>query len=231
MPERFDLKRDVLAALGAALSPEALIATNTSSLAVGELAAGVRNPERVVGLHFFNPPARMELVEVVCARQTGDAALDRAYDAVARMGKTAVLAADTPGFIVNRVARPYYLQALHALDRGVATIEELDALARGAGFRMGPFELMDFIGLDVNLATSESIYERTEAERFAPVDLQRRMVAEGLLGRKSGRGFYITPTEKRSASIPPSRSRRTIVTLRSSSPSSVSAAVPTSSPN
>lgn len=190
VPERFDLKREVLAALGTSLPPEALIATNTSSLAVGDLAAGVRNPERVVGLHFFNPPARMELVEVVCASQTGDAALDRAYDAVARMGKTAVLAADTPGFIVNRVARPYYLQALHALDRGVATIEELDALARGAGFRMGPFELMDLIGLDVNLATSESIYDRTEAERFAPVDLQRRMVAEGLLGRKSGRGFY-----------------------------------------
>ncbi len=191
VPERFDLKRDVFNALGAALSAEALIATNTSSLSVGELAAIVPNPQRVVGLHFFNPPGRMELLEVVCAAQTSDATLDRAYAVAQTMGKTAVLAADTPGFIVNRIARPYYLQALRALERGLATIEELDALARGAGFRMGPFELMDLIGLDVNLATSESIYERTEAERFAPVDLQRGMVARGLLGRKSGRGFYV----------------------------------------
>ncbi len=191
VPERFDLKREVLAALGRALSPQAMIATNTSSLAVGELAGTVPNPERVVGLHFFNPPARMALLEVVAAPQTSDATLERAFAAAEQMGKTAVLAADTPGFIVNRVARPYYLQALHALERGVASIEELDALARGAGFRMGPFELMDLIGLDVNLATSESIYERTQAERFAPVDLQRSMVAQGLLGRKSGRGFYV----------------------------------------
>jgi 3-hydroxybutyryl-CoA dehydrogenase len=97
-----------------------------------------------------------------------------------------VLAADTPGFIVNRVARPYYLQALRALERGLASVEELDALARGAGFRMGPFELMDFIGLDVNLATSESIYARTGEERLAPVELQREMVARGELGRTSG---------------------------------------------
>jgi 3-hydroxybutyryl-CoA dehydrogenase len=190
VPERFDLKRDVLIALAGALAPQALIATNTSSLAVGELARSVEHPERVVGLHFFNPPARMALIEVVCTPETSDETLERAYEAVAKMGKTAVLAADTPGFIVNRVARPYYLQALHSLREGVASAEELDALARGAGFRMGPFELMDLIGLDVNLATSESIYERTEAARFAPVDLQRRMVAQGLLGRKSGRGFY-----------------------------------------
>jgi 3-hydroxybutyryl-CoA dehydrogenase len=101
-----------------------------------------------------------------------------------------VLASDTPGFIVNRVARPYYLQALRALDRGVASAEELDALARGVGFRMGPFELMDLIGLDVNLATTETVYARTQAQRFAPVELQRDMVARGLLGRKSGAGFY-----------------------------------------
>ena len=106
------------------------------------------------------------------------------------MGKTAVLAADTPGFIVNRVARPFYLQALRALERGVASVEELDALARAVGFRMGPFEFMDLIGLDVNLATTESIYRANEALRFAPVELQRQMVAQGLLGRKSGAGFY-----------------------------------------
>jgi 3-hydroxybutyryl-CoA dehydrogenase len=191
VPERSELKREVFAALADAVSSEALIATNTSSLAVGELADVVPHPERVVGLHFFNPPTRMQLLEIVRAPQTGDGALARAYDVAARIGKTAVLAADTPGFIVNRVARPYYLQALRALERGVASVEELDALARGAGFRMGPFELMDLIGLDVNLATTESIYARTQAQRFAPVELQRRMVAAGSLGRKSGAGFYV----------------------------------------
>jgi 3-hydroxybutyryl-CoA dehydrogenase len=188
--ERFEVKRDVLVALSNALTADALIATNTSSLSVDELGDVVEHSERVVGLHFFNPPTKMELVEVVPASQTSDDALERAYAAVSRFGKTAVLAADTPGFIVNRVARPYYLQALRALERGVASTEELDALARGLGFRMGPFELMDLIGLDVNLATSESIYARTEAARFEPVELQRRMVAQGRLGRKSGAGFY-----------------------------------------
>ena len=154
---------DVFVALADALSPEALLATNTSSLSVGELADVVSHPERVVGLHFFNPPTRMELLEIVCAPQTSDDALARAYEVAAKIGKTPVLAADTPGFIVNRIARPYYLQALRALERGVASVEELDALARAAGFRMGPFELMDLIGLDVNLATTESIYARTRA--------------------------------------------------------------------
>ncbi len=188
--ERLEVKRRVFAALADALSPNALIATNTSSLSVAELADAVPHPERVVGMHFFNPPTRMELLEIVCAPQTSDDALARAYRVAAKIHKTPVLAADTPGFIVNRVARPYYLQALRALERGVASAEELDALARAIGFRMGPFELMDLIGLDVNLATTESIYARTQAERFAPVELQRQMVAQGLLGRKSGAGFY-----------------------------------------
>ncbi|MGA8098903.1 MAG: 3-hydroxyacyl-CoA dehydrogenase NAD-binding domain-containing protein [Candidatus Cybelea sp.] len=191
VPERFDLKREVFVALAKALSPEAVIATNTSSLAVGDLADVVPNPQRVVGLHFFNPPTRMELLEIVGAPETSAVVLDRAYEFAARIGKTPVLASDTPGFIVNRVARPYYLQALRALDSAVASAEELDALARAAGFRMGPFELMDLIGLDVNLATSESLYERTGAQRLEPVAIQRAMVAQGLLGRKSGAGFYV----------------------------------------
>jgi 3-hydroxybutyryl-CoA dehydrogenase len=188
--ERFDVKRDVFTALAAAIPSDALLATNTSSLSVAELADVVPHPERVLGLHFFNPPAAMKLVEVVHAPTTSDDAIERAFAFVERIGKTAALAADTPGFIVNRVARPYYLQSMRALASDVASIPELDALARAAGFRMGPFELMDLIGLDVNLATSESIYERTDAARLIPDEMQREMVRQGRLGRKSGVGFY-----------------------------------------
>lgn len=194
VPERLELKQEVLAELGRSLGPQALLATNTSSLSVAELADGVPHPERVVGLHFFNPPAKMQLLEIVAAPQSADDVIERAYDVAERLGKTAVVTSDTPGFIVNRVARPYYLQALRALELGVASDQELDALARGVGFRMGPFELMDLIGLDVNLATTESVYARIGAERFAPVALQRQMVAKGLLGRKRGEGFYMYGT-------------------------------------
>jgi 3-hydroxybutyryl-CoA dehydrogenase len=170
--------------------PHAVLATNTSSLSVAEIADASGAPERVIGLHFFNPPEKMALVEIVRAPAAGEEALAVARAFVERLGKTGIVTADTPGFVVNRVARPFYLQALRALAAQVAPLEELDALARGAGFRMGPFELMDFIGLDVNLATSESIYERTQCERLAPNELQRALVAAGRLGRKSGAGFY-----------------------------------------
>ena len=188
--ERLDVKRAIFAELAQALGPQTLLATNTSSLSVSEIAEGVENPERLLGLHFFNPPTAMKLVEIVRGEETGDEAIERAREAATRFGKTAVVTADTPGFIVNRVARPFYLQAMRAYATGIATVEELDQLARGAGFRMGPFELMDLIGLDVNLATSESIYERTGAKRLEPVPLQRGMVSAGNLGRKSGAGFY-----------------------------------------
>lgn len=190
VPERFELKRDVLLALERAIAPTALLATNTSSLSIGELAESIAHPDRLLGIHFFNPPAAMELVEIVQAESTSEECIDRARAFVERLGKTAVLAADTPGFIVNRIARPFYLQAMRAAQRGVAPIGELDALARSVGFAMGPFELMDFIGLDVNLAVSESIYERTGEARLAPSDLQRELVAQGKLGRKTGAGFY-----------------------------------------
>ena len=190
VPEDFEIKRSVFAALADAVADDAVLATNTSALSVEELADTVSGPERVVGLHFFNPPPVMQLVEIIAAPGTGDAALQRARTFVERVSKTGVIAADTPGFIVNRVARPFYLQSLRAFDRGIASLEELDALARGAGFRMGPFELMDLIGLDVNLATTESVYRRLEAERLTPVQLQRQMVEAGRLGRKAGIGFY-----------------------------------------
>ncbi len=190
VPEQLGLKRAVFARLEAVLPDDALIATNTSSLSVSEIAEGLQRPERALGLHFFNPPALMRLVEIVRAQFTGDRSVERAMQLVRRFGKTPVIAKDTPGFIVNRVARPFYLQAMRAYEAGVAPMETLDALARGAGFRMGPFELMDLIGLNVNLATSQSVYERSGAARLKPVALQEQLVAQGRLGRKSGAGFY-----------------------------------------
>lgn len=190
IPERLELKQRLFTQFESVLDPDALIATNTSSLHVGDLLDAVEHTERVLGLHFFNPPAAMKLVEIVATEATSDEAIERARTFVERIGKSAVLTADTPGFIVNRVARPFYLQAMRALEGEVASIEELDALARGAGFRMGPFELMDLIGIDVNLAVSESVYAQLGQERFAPRQIQRQLVEAGRLGRKTGSGFY-----------------------------------------
>lgn len=190
VPEKLELKRAIFGQLEAALPKSAILATNTSSLAVSDLADTVARPERVIGLHFFNPPAKMKLIEVIATPETSDSVLDAAHAFVERIGKTGVDAADTPGFIVNRVARPFYLQAMRAYERGVAAPADLDALARAAGFRMGPFELMDLIGLDVNYATSVSVFERLQAERLEPVPIQRALVESGALGRKTGRGFY-----------------------------------------
>lgn len=190
VPERLDLKREVFSQMTAACDDRTLLATNTSSLSVSEIADGMRAPERILGLHFFNPPSAMKLVEIVRAEATSDETIARARGIAEKLGKTAVLTADTPGFIVNRVARPYYLQAMRAYGAGVAPIEDLDRLARGVGFRMGPFELMDLIGMDVNLATTQSVYERTGDDRFEPIAIQRELVATGRLGRKTGSGFY-----------------------------------------
>ena len=190
VPERLALKRDTLQAMEAALAPNAVLATNTSSLALADLAKGLHRPERFVGMHFFNPPQQMPLVEVVVAESSDDDAVDDVRALAERLGKTAVEATDTPGFIVNRVARPFYVQALRAEHDAVASIEEIDELALGIGFPMGPFALMDFIGLDINLATTRSLYERTGAPRFEPVETQIALVDAGACGRKSGKGFY-----------------------------------------
>jgi 3-hydroxybutyryl-CoA dehydrogenase len=190
VPEVFDLKRSVLLKLEAALSKTAVIATNTSSLSVNDLADTLTHPQRMLGLHFFNPPPAMKLVEVIKANETSDDTLDIADAFVTRVGKTGVDAADTPGFIVNRVARPFYLQSMRAYERGVAAPADLDALARAAGFRMGPFELMDLIGLDINYATSVSVFERLDAPRLEPLPMQAAMVKSGALGRKTKMGFY-----------------------------------------
>ncbi len=191
-PEDLGLKRELFAAAAAACGPATVLATNTSSLRVSEIAAGVPGPERVVGMHFFNPPALMKLVEVVAAERSSEAALDVATKVALAMGKTPIRARDTPGFLANRLARPFALESLRMLGDGVADAATIDRAVRlGGGFRMGPFELIDLIGLDVNLTIARSFYEQGgEPERWRPSPIQERLVAEGKLGRKSGEGYY-----------------------------------------
>jgi 3-hydroxybutyryl-CoA dehydrogenase len=191
IPEDLDLKRDAFRRLDAAASPGTVLATNTSSLSVGEIAVAVSRPERVVGMHFFNPVPLMALVEVVGAAHTHPEVVSATVALAERLGKTAVEVADTPGFIVNRVARPFYLEALRILGEGAANVPAIDAALRAAGFRMGPFELIDTIGLDVNLAVSESVWEGFgRSPRYLPHALQRVLVQAGRLGRKTNAGFY-----------------------------------------
>jgi 3-hydroxybutyryl-CoA dehydrogenase len=194
--EDLEVKRRVFADLEAVVGGETVLATNTSSLSVAGIAAATERPERVVGMHFFNPVPAMCLVEIVSGPSTDPSAARRAEEVAERLGKTPIRVSDTPGFIVNRVARPFYLEALRLVEEGVEP-GRIDAAIRGAGFRMGPLELADLIGHDVNLAVSESLFERYYYQpRFRPSHLQRSMVEAGLLGRKSGRGFYDYGAEK-----------------------------------
>lgn len=188
--EDMEVKRKVFADLEDALGEDAVLATNTSSLSVAGIAASAERPERVVGMHFFNPVPAMRLVEIVTGPSTDESVVVRAEETTRRLGKTPIRVSDTPGFIVNRVARPFYLEALRMVETG-AKPEHVDAAVRGAGFRMGPLQLADLIGHDVNLAVSESLFERYYYHpRFRPSHLQRSMVEAGRLGRKSGQGFY-----------------------------------------
>lgn len=185
-------KRALFAELAARQPADTLLATNTSSLDVSAIAAGLDHPGRVLGLHFFNPPPLMRLVEVVHGEATDEDALARATELVRAWGKTPVRCTSTPGFIVNRVARPFYGEAQRMVEAGVADPATIDlALREHAGFRMGPMELTDLIGQDVNLAVGTSVWEQTGRDpRYEPTGYQRRLVAEGRLGRKSGRGVF-----------------------------------------
>jgi 3-hydroxybutyryl-CoA dehydrogenase len=188
--EDMTVKRKVFGDLDGVVASEAVLATNTSSLSVAGIAAATEHPERVVGMHFFNPVPAMRLVEVVAGPSTDPSAVSRVEGVAGRLGKTPIRVSDTPGFVVNRVARPFYLEALRLVEAG-GEPGRIDAAIRGAGFRMGPLQLADLIGNDVNLAVSESLFERYYYHpRFRPSYLQRSMVEGGLLGRKSGRGFY-----------------------------------------
>ncbi len=186
-----DLKRAIFRALDAASGPGVMLATNTSALSVGSIAAATTRPGRVLGLHFFNPAPVMALVEVVAAESTDQSIVEHGIALMTGWGKTPVRCADSPGFIVNRINRPFTVEALRMLEAGVASVEAIDAALRDDGFPLGPFELIDLTGVDINLAASRAIWEGLgRPERLRPSALIGRLVTEGRLGRKSGRGFY-----------------------------------------
>jgi 3-hydroxybutyryl-CoA dehydrogenase len=191
-PERPELKRALYARLSEIVAADCVLATNTSSLPVTGIAAAASNPERVVGMHFFNPAPLMKLIEVIAGMRSADRALAIA-DATGRaMGKTVIRASDGPGFLVNRCNRPFGLEALRTLGERIADIETIDRICRlGGPFRMGPFELSDLVGVDTGFDVSRSFYELSFGEpRWRPSPIQARMVAAGLHGRKTGRGYY-----------------------------------------
>jgi len=210
-PEDLDLKRNLFERLSSTCGPETVLATNTSSLSVTAIAATIPEPARIVGMHFFNPPALMQLVEVVAGDESGEPALEITTEVARGMGRTPIRARDSVGFVANRCVRPFFLESLRMLGEGVAPHDEIDRIVRlGAGLRMGPFELMDLIGIDVNFAVAKSFWEQSFGEpRWRPTPIHERMVASGRLGRKTGRGFYTyekdTPHRPRDPDFPGER--------------------------
>src|SRR5680860_583466 len=188
-PERPDLKRELFSELSGICGEDAVLATNTSSIPVTSLAGAAARPDNVVGMHFFNPPPLMKLLEVIPAEQTGERALAMATATGEAMGRRVIVAADGPGFLVNRCGRPFGAEALRIVQEGIATPEQVDRICRvGGGFRMGPFELMDLVGIDVGFEVAKSFNDLSFGEhRWKPSPLQARMVDAGRLGRKTGR--------------------------------------------
>ena len=189
--ERLDVKHQLFQELAALNKPTTILASNTSSLPITQLAAPVPHPERVVGLHFFNPAPIMALVEVISGVATAPAVADAVEALARRLGKTPVRAADAPGFIVNRVARHYYVESLKLVEEQVASLEVVDELLEASGFKMGPFRLMDLIGVDTNFSVTSAMFASFHQEaKFRPSRLQQQKVDAGHHGRKTGRGFY-----------------------------------------
>lgn len=189
--EDLEVKKNLFKQVEDVVSPETLICTNTSSIPVTQIGAGMRHPERLVGMHFFNPAHIMKLVEVISTSFTNKVKRQMAIDLVKSFGKTPVMAKDAPGFIVNRVARHFYVESLKVLEDGVADFQDIDRLMESSGFRMGPFRLMDLIGIDTNFAVTSTLYNGFHQDpKFRPNRIQEEKVALGHLGKKSGRGFY-----------------------------------------
>ncbi len=189
--EKLEAKRDLFQKLAAQNAETTVFATNTSTIPVTQIAATIPHPERIVGIHFFNPAHIMKLVEIISGRATDKTVAESCYELVKQLGKTPIHAADAPGFIVNRVARHYYVESLKIAEEQVCSIEDLDALMEASGFKMGPFKLMDLIGVDVNFSVTQSIYNLFHQDaKFRPSRMQQQLVDAGLHGRKTGRGFY-----------------------------------------
>jgi len=189
--EKPEIKEELFKSLAALNSREAIFASNTSSLSLTSLARQIPHPQRFAGLHFFNPAPLMKLVEVVMTPLSDETTIKSLTALAIQMGKTPVLCKDAPGFIVNHVARPYYLEALRLVEEGLADIETIDQVMEATGFKMGPFRLMDLIGNDINYAVSCSVYEAMgQPQRLKPSPIQESQVKQGALGRKTGKGYY-----------------------------------------
>jgi 3-hydroxybutyryl-CoA dehydrogenase len=189
--EKLDVKQQLFAELEKINDGDAILATNTSSISVTQIAAILKNKSNCIGYHFFNPADRMKLVEIISGSETDPELVGVMREFSVRLGKIAVIAKDSPGFIVNRVARHFYVESLKLLEDGSADIVTIDALLRSSGFKMGPFELMDLIGVDTNLAVTASVYEGFQKDpKFKPSVIQQKLVEQGNFGRKSGKGFY-----------------------------------------
>jgi 3-hydroxybutyryl-CoA dehydrogenase len=189
--EKLQVKQELFAKLELQNSENCIFATNTSSIPITQIARGLKHPERVVGVHFFNPAHIMKLVEIISGAATLEAIAQKAYDWAIKLGKTAVYAKDAPGFIVNRVARHFYVESLKALEEQIADLEQMDRLMRATGFKMGPFELMDLIGVETNYSVTQSMFEQFQYDsKFRPSRIQKQKVDAGFYGRKTKKGFY-----------------------------------------
>jgi len=213
--EDLSIKQSLFKQLESVVASQTILASNTSSLSITAIAGACQRPERVLGIHFFNPAPLMPLVEIIPGLQTETSRLPHVHALMTHWGKTPVLCKDTPGFIVNRVARPFYSEALRILDERIADAPTIDAAMRDVGFRMGPFELMDLIGNDVNYAVTESVFRSFYFDpRYRPSTTQKRLVEAGWLGRKSGRGFYRYDQEVETPVANPDTRLRNVISSR-----------------
>ena len=188
--ENLQVKQELFQNLAKQNADDVILASNTSTIPITQIAKGVSNPERVIGMHFFNPPHLMKLVEIISGEKTNQQTTDLSFQLAVQWGKVAVHAKDRPGFIVNRIGKMYHTEPLHLLEKNIADVETIDALMEASGFKMGPFRLIDLIGVDANLNVTKSLYALLQHEKFKPSNIQQKLVDEGKLGRKSGEGFY-----------------------------------------